>query len=128
MVMLRSALSKNPNDFDCLALYAWLLNLMHPSEPAPFDEMLKTLDKALADNPRSERAHQYKGIILKRMKRERDALRHFNKALEINPRNVDAAREVRIAQMRADSNAPPAPTTGSNKLLSRLRGNKGKPG
>ncbi len=126
MTMLRSALDKSPNESDFLALYAWLLHLMNPAESAPFDEMVQTLDKALVDNPRNERAHYYKGVILKRMKRDKEAMRHFNKALDINPRNVEAAREVRISQMRSDSKAPPAPTTGSNKLLSRLLGGKGK--
>jgi len=121
MNLLRSALNKNPTDSDYLALYAWLLNLMNPGEPAPFDEMVRSLDKALAGNQRSEKAHYYKGVILKRMKRDNEALRHFQKAIEINPRNVDAAREVRIAQMRRDSKPPPAPPAGG-KILSRLFG------
>lgn len=122
MAMLRSALNKNPNESDYLALYAWLLNLMNPAEPAPFDEMVRSLDKALQDNPRNERAHYYKGVVLKRMKRDNEAVRHFQKAIEINPRNVDAAREVRIAGMRRDSKPPPPAASG--KLLSRLFGNK----
>ncbi len=124
MNMLRSALNKNPGESDYLALYAWLLNLMNPSEPAPFDDMIRSLDKALQDNPRNERAHYYKGVILKRMRRDKEAVRHFQKAIEINPRNVDAAREVRIAEMRRDSNPPPAAGPAGNKLLSRLFGNK----
>ncbi len=123
MSILRSALNKSPNESDYLAMYAWLLNLMNPTEPAPFEEMTRSLDRALTGNPRNERAHYYKGVILKRMRRDSEALRHFNKALEINPRNVDAAREVRIAQMRRDSKPPPG-AAGGGKLLSRLFGGK----
>jgi curved DNA-binding protein CbpA len=108
MQHVRSALAKNPEEPDYHALHAWLLHLMNPTEPAPLDEMLASLDRALKGNPNSERAHYYRGVVLKRAKRDREALGHFKKALEINPRNVDAAREVRLAGMRRDSKPPPA--------------------
>jgi tetratricopeptide (TPR) repeat protein len=121
MEMLQSALAKNPDEGDYHAMYAWLLHLKHPSEPAPFDDMLRALDKALTQNARNERAHYYKGVVLKRMKRDKEAVRHFKQAMEINPRNVDAAREVRLATMRRDSK-PPSPGASSGKLLSKLFG------
>jgi curved DNA-binding protein CbpA len=114
MQHMRSALAKNPDDADYHALYAWLLHLMNPIDPAPIDEMLSALDRALKANPNSERAHYYRGVVLKRVKRDREALNNFRKALEINPRNVDAAREVRLAGMRRDSKPPPS------GLLSKL--------
>jgi curved DNA-binding protein CbpA len=104
---VRSALAKNPDEPDYHALYAWILHLMNPADPAPTDEMLVSLERALKANPNSERAHYYRGVVLKRLKRDREALHHFRKALEINPRNVDAAREVRLAGMRRDSKPPP---------------------
>lgn len=118
MQLLRSALNKNPDESDVNALYAWLLHLMNQHDEAPFDDMLRALDRALRNNPRNERAHFYKGTILKRMKRDNEALKHFRQAVEINPRNVDAAREVRIAGMRRDSKPPP----GGGGILSRLFG------
>jgi tetratricopeptide (TPR) repeat protein len=118
MNLLRSAMNRNPDESDYQALYAWLLHLMNPNEPAPFDDMLRALDRALKANPRNERAHFYKGTILKRMKRDNEAIRHFKQAVDINPRNVDAAREVRIADMRKDSKPPP----GQGGILSRLFG------
>ena len=118
MNLVRSAISRNPDESDYQALYAWLLHLMNPNEPAPFDDMIRSLDRALKANPRNERAHFYKGTILKRMKRDNEAIRHFKQAVDINPRNVDAAREVRIADMRRDSKPPP----GQGGILSRLFG------
>lgn len=120
MQHVRAAMNKAPDESDVNALYAWLLHLMNPQEAAPFDEILRSLDRALRANPRNERAHFYKGTILKRMKRENEALKHFRMAVEINPRNVDAAREVRIAVMRRDSKPPPSSTAGG--ILSRLFG------
>jgi curved DNA-binding protein CbpA len=113
MQHMRAALAKNPEEPDYHALHAWLLHLMNPTDPAPTDEMLASLDRALKSNPNSERAHYYRGVVLKRVKRDREALNHFRKALDINPRNVDAAREVRLAGMRRDSKPPPG-------LLSKL--------
>jgi curved DNA-binding protein CbpA len=117
MQLLRSALGKNPDDPDYHALHAWLLHLMNPSTPAPFDEMLRSLDRALKLNPRHERAHYYKGVVLKRLNRNGEAVKHFRAAAEINPHNVDAAREVRLAIMRRESK-PPA--SGQGGVLSRL--------
>jgi curved DNA-binding protein CbpA len=119
MKMLQSAIHKAPDEPDYLALHAWLLHLMNPGDSAPFPEMIKALDKALSVNPRSERAFHYKGVILKRMKRDAEALSCFRQAAELNPRNLEAAREVRLATMRRDSKPPPG---GSGKLLSKLFG------
>ncbi len=117
MQLLRSALGKSPDEADYHALYAWILHLTNPGTPAPLDEMLRSLDRALKENPRHERAHYYKGVVLKRLKRDGEAVRHFRAAAEINPHNVDAAREVRLATMRRESKPPPASHGG---VLSRL--------
>ncbi len=117
MQLVRSALSKSPDEADYHALYAWILHLTNPGSPAPLDEMLRSLDRALKSNPRHERAHYYKGVVLKRLKRDAEAVRHFRTAAEINPHNVDAAREVRLATMRRESKPPPA---GHGGVLSRL--------
>jgi curved DNA-binding protein CbpA len=120
LTLLRSALSKSPDEADYHALYAYILHLMNPTEPAPFDEMLRGVDKALASNPQHERAHYTKGVILKRLKRDREAVRHFRAASEINPHNVDAAREVRLAVLRRSSSSKPPASGQQGGMLSRL--------
>ncbi|HEY6878341.1 MAG TPA: DnaJ domain-containing protein [Polyangiales bacterium] len=118
LALVRSALAKNPEEADYHALYAWVLHLANPGADAPFDEMLRALDRAIKSNPRNERAHYYRGVTLKRLKRDAEAVRHFRLAAEINPHNVDAAREVRLASMRRDSKPPPP--AGQGNVLSRL--------
>jgi curved DNA-binding protein CbpA len=113
---VRSALAKNPDEADYHALQAWILHLSHTGADAPMDEIMRSLDRALKSNARHERAHYYRGVILKRLKRDSEAVRHFRIAAELNPHNVDAAREVRLASMRRDSKPPAA---GQN-VLSRL--------
>ena len=52
-----------------------------------------------------------------------EALTHFRRAAEINPRNLDAARRVRLAEMRARaSQAPETPPEDDpgNGFLSKL--------
>jgi curved DNA-binding protein CbpA len=119
--LIRSAISKTPEEADYLAHHAWLLHLTNPAEGAPTQEMLDLLDRAIKLNPRNERAHYYKGVVLKRLNRNSDAVRHFRTAAEINPRNVDAVREVRLSHMRKDSKPPPA-ASGSGRILSKLFG------
>jgi len=119
LALIRSALAKNPDEADYSAFYGWLLHLMNPGDQAPFDEMLRAFERALTAHPKNERAHYYKGVVLKRMNRSDEATKHFKAAVEINPRHVEAAREVRLAEMRKDSK-PPQPSPG--KLLSKLFG------
>jgi len=85
---------------DYHAMKAWLLLQKHPEGDAPFKEMISATDKALKLNKNHERAIYYRGLALKRMKREEEALKFFRRAAELNPKNVDAVREVRIATMR----------------------------
>lgn len=115
---VRSALAKSPEEADFHALYGWILHLTNPGPEAPLEEILRSLDRALKNNARHERAHYYRGVILKRLKRDNEAVRHFRVAAELNPHNVDAAREVRLASMRRDSKPPPS-GQGSG-VLSRL--------
>jgi curved DNA-binding protein CbpA len=117
MTLVRSALAKSPEEADYHALQAWLLHLTHAGNDAPLDDMLRSLDRALKSNARHERAHYYRGVILKRLKRDAEAVRHFRIAAELNPHNVDAAREVRLATMRRESKPPPG---GQGNVLSRL--------
>ncbi|HMI92409.1 MAG TPA: DnaJ domain-containing protein [Polyangiales bacterium] len=83
------------------AMYASLLMQKFPGQDAPLHKMLESVDKALAAHERHERANLLKAQILRKMGRQDEALTWFRKVAEINPRNVDAVREVRVATMRA---------------------------
>jgi curved DNA-binding protein CbpA len=101
-----------------LAMRAHLLMLKHPGEGAPLEEMLRDVTEALGKNNEYEMAHFYRGQILKRMGNHQEALKHFKKAVELNPRNVDAGREVRLASMRGGEEG------GDSGLLGKLFGKK----
>ena len=97
----RRAIALDPDQADYYALLAWILYERHAGEEAPLAEMLELVDKALGMHEGHDRAHYYRGAVLRRLGRERDAIRAFRKASTLNPRNVDALREVRLAEMRA---------------------------
>jgi curved DNA-binding protein CbpA len=132
--LLSSAIELVPDESDLLATYAWcIFNL--PQSDGRVKEMMTAVDRALAIEPKHDRAHYYKGMILQRTGKNAEALTSFKKALELNKKNADAAREVRLAEMRGKSgttgrNSAAPPATGEKKaeggLLSKLFGSSKK--
>jgi tetratricopeptide (TPR) repeat protein len=98
--LLERVVNLSGDEADYHAMQAWLLLQKYPEGEAPFKQMISATDKALKLNKDHERAIYYRGLIFKRMKREADALKFFRRAAELNPKNLDALREVRIATMR----------------------------
>jgi len=124
----RKALKADPTQPDYHAMHAWLLSLK-PEYQAPDKviECIGELDKAIAMSDRCERAFFWRGMLHKRLGKHQMAQRDFKRTVEINPRNIDAAREVRLYQMRggAPADEPPAGApkpqdTGKAGLLGRL--------
>jgi hypothetical protein len=124
----RRALKADPTQPDYHAMHAWLLSLK-PEYQAPDKviECIGELDKAIAMSDRCERAFFWRGMLHKRLGKHQMAQRDFKRTVEINPRNIDAAREVRLYQMRggAPADEPPAGApkpqdAGKAGLLGRL--------
>jgi hypothetical protein len=124
----RKALKADPTQPDYHAMHAWLLSLK-PEYQAPDKviECIEMLGKAIALSDRCERAFFWRGMLHKRLGKHLMAQRDFKRTVEINPRNIDAAREVRLYQMRggvpADeppAGAPKPQDAGKAGLLGRL--------
>ena len=123
----RTAQQMAPTEADYPALIGWALFLKFPDVGAPLDEMVACLDRALQLDPKSDKIHFWRGMILRRVGRDAEALTHFEKAASLNPKNVEAVREVRLAKMRGqtveagrgksgrDSNPPPPMRPGAPK-------------
>ncbi len=63
---------------------------------ARYEKQIQMLSDVLKKEPYFERALDYRGRLYKRSGIHRKALRDFKSAVEINPHNIDAAREVRL--------------------------------
>ncbi len=112
----------NSEDADYHATTGHLLLLKHGRTDAPWDRIHASLDKALELNTRSERAHMYKAQALSAQAKHQSALEYFRKVVEINPKNTEAMREVRLATMRGKGKKG----KGDTGLLSKFFGGKKK--
>jgi curved DNA-binding protein CbpA len=92
---------------DYYAMNAWLL-MQHygKREDAPLDAMMESVDRALELYADHEKANMLKAQLYRRMGKQGDALRYFKKVADINPKNIEAVREVRIATMRKENAGP----------------------
>lgn len=105
---IRLAADADPGQPEYTTLLIWITALRRgePKDVAPgattthYDDLIAMLDEVLRGDPRYERALFYRGTLLKRSGRTEKAIRDFRLAAELNPRNLDAQREVRIYEMR----------------------------
>lgn len=102
--LAKKALAADPTQADYLALVTWL-DAQKPHN-LNFDrtrELIMKLDDAINMNGNCERAHFYRGMLHKRTENPKQALKDFKRAVELNPHNLDAAREIRLHGMRQPS-------------------------
>jgi len=113
----RAALDDAPDEADHIAMVAWL-EAVKPG--ADLDLQLRALNRAAKMEEANLRVRWFRGQLLKRLGRDRQALEDFRLIAERDPRHVDAQRELRLFEMqrgkKASSDPPnegretPAPT------------------
>lgn len=91
----------DPQNADHAALYAWLL-IQPENNPEPDDIALakQLLNQAIERNDHCELAFFYRGMLHQHFGNHREALRDFRNAVKLNPYNIEASRELRLAQIR----------------------------
>jgi hypothetical protein len=62
--------------------------------------LIQKLDRIIGDDPHCEEALFWRATLMKRIGNEDGATRDFRRVVALNPRHIDAAREVRLAEMR----------------------------
>jgi curved DNA-binding protein CbpA len=101
-----------PKQGDYAALFV-LLELSKRPPDAAVDDLLKLCDAAIESNDRCERAYFCRGLIKKRIGKIETSIADFRKAFDLNPKNLDAGREVRLYEMRrpkqGERRSTPAP-------------------
>ncbi len=89
----------NPNEGEYLATWAKIQSALR-DPGSPVDDLIPHLRRAEELAPKSERVHLYMGQLLKQTNSLSEARTHFEMVLKVNPRNIEAAREVRIMEIR----------------------------
>ncbi len=91
----------NPEQGEYLALWAHLGTLRRGPDES-LEDLVAELRRARELAPNSERVHLYLAQALKRIDHLAEARSHLEKVVEINPRNIEAMRELRIMEMRRE--------------------------
>jgi tetratricopeptide (TPR) repeat protein len=110
----RKAIDADPTQPDYLALLAWLTALKPENQSVDkMRDALQMLDRAIGMSAKCDKAYFWRAQLYKRMGKPDAALRDFRRVIELNPRNIDAARELRLHWMRggrpSSSDRPSAP-------------------
>lgn len=102
VLLCEELISMDAEDTEALAVHAWAS--IQGGEDAT-DEMVRAalakIDKAVNLDRTSGPAIYYRGLAHKRLGNIPAAFRDFARALQLNPKHVEAEREVRILAMRA---------------------------
>ncbi len=94
-----------------LCYLAWTL-FKGATKPVEKDQAKKMLLKALQMNQDLDKGHLFLGRILKDEGKEREAEKRFERAIQCNPKNTEALRELRLFQMRKPTNGKAASLLG----------------
>jgi len=119
----RRAFTLDPEQVEYMALCAWIESQRPESQARDKTlEKIAILDKCIQKNPRCERAYFYRAMLHKRVEDSKKAIADFKIVVDLNPKNLDAAREVRLYRMRGGSKPPPAEPSSEPKggLLGKL--------
>jgi tetratricopeptide (TPR) repeat protein len=124
---VRKALETDPTQPDYFAMLAWLVALKPQSQSAEKTlTCIQMLDKALGLSDRCEKAYYWRGMLYKRLGKNDVAARDFRRAVDLNPRNIDAMREVRLYTMRGGRASNPPPVRASTVPPRTARGEPAK--
>jgi curved DNA-binding protein CbpA len=100
-----AAADGDPDQPDYTALLVWI-RAQDPQrgEGGQYRKLIKLLDQVLDKHENHERARFYRAQLLKRAGRIERAMKDFMWIVENNPKNLEAARELRLYRMRKGEN------------------------
>jgi curved DNA-binding protein CbpA len=104
--LLYQAVAADPDPPEYRSLLAWVRAQRRPAPPTPRDarityaDDIEMLDLVLREYHDFERALFYRAELLKRIGETERSMRDYRAAFAQNPRNIDAAREIRLYEKR----------------------------
>jgi DnaJ-class molecular chaperone len=118
--LARIAHEGDPDQPEYAALYAWIRARRTDASAKDIQLSLAMLKKAIAKQTDNVKIHYYLACVLKLAGQQGAAMREFRHVAEHEPNNVDAAREIRLHDMRkGNSKQPPADASLFGKFFKR---------
>lgn len=99
LLLARRAVADRPDRAAAHAMLGWVLLQVDPTGPVG-QELVDAVNRALRLDPEHPRGLYTKALAYRRLGREQDALRYFQRTVRADPQHIDARRELRLAQMR----------------------------
>jgi cytochrome c-type biogenesis protein CcmH/NrfG len=92
--LAKKAALADPDQPEYGALLAWILAMS--GRPGVIESSISRLNAILQEDTTCETALLYRGKLFKRADRKTEAVRDFESVLEVNPKNREAASELRL--------------------------------
>jgi curved DNA-binding protein CbpA len=116
----------DPEQSDYIALWV-ALQMTKRAADAPVDDLIKLCDHAIEMSERCERAYFCRANLKKRIGKVDSSMSDFRAAYELNPKNLDAAREVRLYEMRRSKHPDRKSTPSPRRSTTPPAGGKSNP-
>ena len=112
----QTAAENDPEQAEYIALYAELIS-QDKERAGDFKEVLRMVNEAKRIQPQNRKVRFYRARILQRAGQADQAYREFRAIADEDPHNVDAAREVRLYEMRKGKtrSTGPRPSNSTDK-------------
>jgi curved DNA-binding protein CbpA len=98
--LAQKAFEADPEQSEYGALFAFAATQNANNKEKDFVAWLPLLNRAVEENRNNIQVYFYRAVVLKRAGRINEALRDFRHVNDVDPNNVDAARELRLFKMR----------------------------
>ncbi|MBN2804752.1 MAG: DnaJ domain-containing protein, partial [Deltaproteobacteria bacterium] len=97
IILAEKAYVNCPEEGEYRALVSYLKVLLNKENPA---NVISILREETQHNPKSENIHLFFAKVLQKADKVVEAKEQYKKVVRINPRNIEAEREIRIIDMR----------------------------
>jgi CheY-like chemotaxis protein len=96
------AVKLNPNEAEYNGWLGWVLYKKQPGDSDVRKKAENAINHALQMNPKWDQGYLFLAYLARVEKNEEKAEKYFQKAIECNPNNQDAIREIRLINMRKE--------------------------
>jgi tetratricopeptide (TPR) repeat protein/CheY-like chemotaxis protein len=94
------ALQRVPQEGEYVARYGWCLHLCHPDSSAMVEEAIEHVRRSLKLARDHEKPYLFLGRLYKVIGKPEAAGKMFTRAVQVQPRSVEALRELRLIDLR----------------------------